>query len=67
MAMSRIRPASWSLVRTAQTCLIRSGGFGQINFPVFQAKRFRVPASSVSCLCMSFYSVAGSDQHGPSY
>src|SRR6516165_4397248 len=40
IAKSRIRFSIWSLVRMDQTCLAKSGGFGPINVPLFQAVRF---------------------------
>ena len=33
-AKSRVRRSIWSLVRIAQTCFCRSGGFAPINFPL---------------------------------
>src|SRR5262249_25171895 len=44
IAKSRMRPSIWSLVRTDQTCLGRSGGFGPISLPLFQGARRSVSA-----------------------
>jgi hypothetical protein len=43
IAKSRLRSATWSLVRIDQTCFGRSGGLAPISLPLFQAPRYRRP------------------------
>lgn len=48
IARSRFPPWSCSLLRIAQTCLGRSGGFAPMSFPLFQGTCTRVAFTAIS-------------------
>src|SRR5579864_1014691 len=64
IARSRLRSATWSLVRIDQTCFGRSGGLAPINLPLFQGGRLKAAGAEVSSSCMVILLVSESDQHG---
>src|ERR1700730_14085269 len=64
IARSRLRSATWSLVRSDQTCFGRSGGFVASNLPSLQGGRLDAFAAWVSLSCMVILLVSENDQHG---
>src|SRR6266852_2192519 len=64
IARSRLRFATWSLVRIDQTCFGRSGGLAPISLPLFQPPRLGAVATGASLSCMVILLVFENDQHG---
>src|SRR5258708_31318663 len=63
IARSRLRSATWSLVRIDQTCFGRSGGLAPTSLPLFQGRLDAITAW-VSLSCMVILLVSENDQHG---
>src|SRR5713226_4246606 len=64
IARSRLRSATWSLVRIDQTCFGRSGGLAPISLPLFHAPRLSAGATEASLSCMVILLVGENGQHG---
>src|SRR5471030_2962438 len=52
-ARSRTRPSICSLVRIAQTCFGRSGGFAPVSLPLFQGTRLGDIEAAITSSCIS--------------
>jgi hypothetical protein len=63
IAKSRLRSATWSLVRIDQTCFGRSGGLAPISLPLFQAPRLGATEAKASLSCMVILLVGENSQH----
>src|SRR6266478_6182256 len=67
IARSRLRSATWSLVRTDQTCFGRSGGLVPTSLPLFQGPRLSEAATEASLSCMVILLVGENGQHAPTH
>src|SRR5216684_8928358 len=67
IARSRLRSATWSLVRIDQTCFGRSGGLAPTSLPLFQGPRLSEAATEASLSCMVILLVGENGQHAPTH
>src|SRR5258708_14839733 len=67
IARSRLRSATWSLVRIDQTCFGRSGGLAPTSLPLFQGPRLSEGATEASLSGMVILLVGENGQHAPTH